>query len=359
MACYRIIPKATWCTATAPTVLKPRSFHRKKLLLSKVLQKPRHAQTSQLAVASHRPPLIQRSLTKLMDFPAIPIGSFVSKPTSVLHRLDPRVKQAWLAALLLLSPNGTCEEKVLVCGCLTSVTAVTLPSRVWRPQLSALLGMGILLFTILLISADSIIPLMQSREPHCSLEGLELLPELEQSFGHVLLSLGPIQITRRALNLAVSSSCLTFTVLQSASLILYTTTPENMALGLRWYLQPLLLLKAPIDEITFTLLVSLRFTTIVFEELRNISVGLAARGIDWEAMGFRGSLSMFGSLLSRALDSLLHSSELVSDALLSRGYARASQVDVHAPNGNLKLDQLSNLCALVALCIFIMVFESN
>ena len=93
----------------------------------------------------------------------------------------------------------------------------------------------------------------------------------------LLFSMSACAATRRGVNLAVTSSCLTFTVLQSAHLTLCTTTPEAMAAGLRWYLRPLAVLRAPVDEIVFTLLLSLRFTAIVFEEVRNISLGRAVQ----------------------------------------------------------------------------------
>ena len=140
------------------------------------------------------------------------------------------------------------------------------------------------------------------------------IPELEQVYHYVLLHLGPLQVTRKGVNLAVSSSCLTFTVLQSAHLIMCTTTPEAMASGMRWYLRPLRLFRAPVDEIIFTLLLSLRFTSIVFEEIRNISLGLAARGVDWRGLGWRGTVTLASSLLSRTLESLFVTSQAVADA---------------------------------------------
>ena len=60
-------------------------------------------------------PMAQRALSGFLELPAVPIGSYVSSPVSPFHGLDPRVKQAWLVALLLLPPNGTPEEKL--CGC--------------------------------------------------------------------------------------------------------------------------------------------------------------------------------------------------------------------------------------------------
>ena len=62
-----------------------------------------------------------------------------------------------------------------------------------------------------------------------------------------------------------------------------------MAAGMRWYLRPLCVIRAPIDKNVFTVLLSLRFTSIVFEEIRNISLGLAARGVQWRLLGWRHS----------------------------------------------------------------------
>jgi len=65
--------------------------------------------------SSDQLPVAQRTITKLVELPVIPIGSYISSHPSIIHRLDPRLKQAWLAALLLFPPNGTSEEKLLVC----------------------------------------------------------------------------------------------------------------------------------------------------------------------------------------------------------------------------------------------------
>ena len=57
---------------------------------------------------------------------------------------------------------------------------------------------------------------------------------------------------------AASSAMLTFTVLQSANLWLSTTPPEAVAAAIRWYLAPLRLVGAPVDELALTLLLSLQ-----------------------------------------------------------------------------------------------------
>lgn len=51
------------------------------------------------------------------------------------------------------------------------------------------------------------------------------------------------------------------------------------------YLSPLRLIGVPVAEIRLTLLLSLRFLAVVFEEIRNLALGLAARNVDWRGMG--------------------------------------------------------------------------
>ena len=71
---------------------------------------------------------------------------------------------------------------------------------------------------------------------------------------------------------------------QSASLCLTTTPAEELALGLKFWLAPLRVLRVPVNEICMTLLLSLRFMSVVFDELRNLSLGLAARSVPWKRL---------------------------------------------------------------------------
>ncbi|RRT82007.1 hypothetical protein GW17_00048753 [Ensete ventricosum] len=56
-------------------------------------------------------------------------------------------------------------------------------------------------------------------------------------------------------------------IFQSASLCLTTTPPEQLASALRWFMVPLSLVGVPVSEIILTLLLSLRFISLVFDEV--------------------------------------------------------------------------------------------
>lgn len=71
-------------------------------------------------------------------------------------------------------------------------------------------------------------------------------------------------------------------------------------------------LGVPTQRIALTLLLSLRFMSLVFEEVRNLCLGLAARGVDWRAQGGRGSMEILGRLVVRLFGNLFQRSEKIS-----------------------------------------------
>ncbi len=62
------------------------------------------------------------------------------------------------------------------------------------------------------IGTDGAPPLVQPRNPPPSILNIPQLPVPAGRYRYVLFKLGPVQLTRRGLSLAVMSACLTFTV---------------------------------------------------------------------------------------------------------------------------------------------------
>ncbi|GKA83515.1 no apical meristem protein [Tanacetum coccineum] len=73
-------------------------------------------------------------------------------------------------------------------------------------------------------------------------------------------------------------------VFQSASLCLTTTTLEQLAFGLKWFMKPLKYIGVPVDEVILTLLLSLRFINLVFDEVRIVALGIVSRRINWQQL---------------------------------------------------------------------------
>lgn len=59
--------------------------------------------------------------------------------------------------------------------------------------------------------------------------------------------------------------------------------------------------------------------SLVFEEVRNLCLGLAARGVDWRAQGGRGSMEILGRLVVRLFGNLFQRSEKISQVGVGGG----------------------------------------
>ncbi|KAF1895505.1 hypothetical protein Lal_00044156 [Lupinus albus] len=238
---------------------------------------------------------------------ASPIGQFVSSPTTFLHSIDPRVKLSDVTGMAFSS------------GCSTGT--VTYNNAIWISNIldfafnfdstkRSLEGLG----------ADGVPSLVQLRTPPPALTGLPNLPVSLSGYSYVIAKLGPLTFTRKGLSVASTAACLTFTVFQSASLCLTTTTPEQLASALRWFLLPMRYIGVSVSEVVLTLLLSLRFISLVFDEVRNIALGIVSRRVNWKHMTFMETIDVFFNYFRRIFKNIFSHAEQISQAMIVRGF---------------------------------------
>ena len=116
-------------------------------------------------------------------------------------------------------------------------------------------------------------------------EGEEWGPDSLPPASYVLFNFWFLRVTRKSLGLALRAGAFQFTVLQCVSLTLSTTKAEDLVESLRWFLRPLRAAGVPGQEIALSLLLSLRFVSLVFEEVRNLVIGIASRASTGGARG--------------------------------------------------------------------------
>ncbi|XP_050229776.1 protein ABCI12, chloroplastic [Mercurialis annua] len=249
-----------------------------------------------------------------------PIAQFISPPTTLLHRVDPRIKLVWLLVLVVLPARSHLIMRVGLVVYLALLSIWILPRQVWMDQLGRVSLLSGILFIMLGFGSDSAPALIQSRTPPPAMMGLPSLPASLGGYSYLIMKLGPLKFTRKGLSVASTAACLTFTVFQSASLCLATTTPEQLAFSLRWFMLPLRYIGVPVPEIILTLLLSLRFINLVFDEVRNVALGIVSRRINWKLLTMMETIDVFASYIRRIFKNIFNHAEQISQAMIVRGF---------------------------------------
>jgi energy-coupling factor transport system permease protein len=276
---------------------------------------------------------------------SLPIGLYLEKPFTWLHKLDPRVKLGWLMSLILSPLLANPYWRISVVIFLIAITIFALiPWRVQKNQTSWLLLFTILVFMITCIAPDGLNVAYQPRLPSS-----ELMINAPTDYSYVVYKFGNVILTRRSIDLAIKISTLLFTLIYSSNLYLLTTAPEKITAGIEDLLSPLRKFNLPITEIVLTLTLSLRFIPLVLEEIQNLIRSISTRAINWRKLGIKKSLQIWLIVAERLLENILLRAEQIAIAMEVRGFTSPNkhQVKWH----QLKISK-KDIIALIILVIF-------
>src|SRR4028118_1544668 len=184
---------------------------------------------------------------------SLPIGLYLEQPVTWLHRLDSRVKLAWLMTFLIAPIFANPIWRLMLVGMLIVLTlTAAIPLRVWKQQMVLLLLFCILVFGLSAIAPDGLPSEHQPRLPADELtfsqqpatlppppqpkpwykpfnlgSNFPILNPTHHISNHLpppptttydLFKQGPIKITRKALDLGLNVSTLFFTIIYSTNL---------------------------------------------------------------------------------------------------------------------------------------------
>lgn len=286
---------------------------------------------------------------------SLPIGLYLEQPVTWMHRLDSRVKLAWLMTFLIAPILANPAWRLMLVAMLIVLTlAAAIPLRVWKQQMGLLMLFCILVFCLSAIAPDALPSEHQPRIPADELtfsqqpatlgpaqkpkpwyqnfnfgsnfptqnSQSQIPNKLPQptSYSYVLFKQGPIKITRKSIDLAINVSTLFFTVIYSTNLYLLTTASEEITCAIENLMSPLRRLHLPVTEIALTLTLSLRFIPLVLEEIQNLVRSVSTRAINWKKLGFRRAAQIWLLIAERLLENLLLRAEQIASAMKVRGF---------------------------------------
>ncbi|MHC0065853.1 energy-coupling factor transporter transmembrane component T family protein [Nostoc sp. UIC 10890] len=266
---------------------------------------------------------------------SLPLGLYLEQPQTWLHKIDPRVKFAWLMSFLTSYVLANNLWRVLLVVVLIIATLIArIPRRVWQQQMGWLLMLSFFILAIAAISPDGMGIDYQPRlpaneqiltQPASSNNLVQEQVVDNKKYSYVLFHKGPVKITRYSLSLAVRLSTLIFTVIYSTNLYLLTTAPEEITSGIESLMQPLRRFKLPVTEIALTLTLSLRFIPLVLEEVQNLFRSVMTRAINWKKLGLKGAFKVWMTVAERLLENLLLRADQMANAMMVRGFTSPNE----------------------------------
>ncbi|MDJ0702040.1 MAG: CbiQ family ECF transporter T component [Leptolyngbyaceae cyanobacterium MO_188.B28] len=278
---------------------------------------------------------------------SLPLGLYLEEPVTWLHRLDPRVKLAWLTSFLAAPILASPLWRTAMVGLLIVLTlSAMIPLRVWRRQMGWLLLLSGFILALTVVTPDGLAIQTQPRLPTLALESTfaatdtatdtatdvdaddqpeaaaEPPPALAQPtpYRYILFKQEPITISQRSLELGIRVSTLIFTLIYGTNLFLLTTASEEITAALEELLQPLRWFKWPVTEIALTVTLALRFIPLVLEEVQNLVRSVRTRAINWRKLGFRRAAQIWVMVAERLLENLLLRAEQTAAAMQVRGF---------------------------------------
>ncbi len=258
---------------------------------------------------------------------SLPIGLYLEQPITWLHRIDARVKLAWLLSFLLTPVLASTTWRIALVLVLMGITLTArIPWRVWRQQMGGLLILFTLASLLILVMPDGIAVITEPRWPTPDqlatlddpFETVGTLPDT--NYHYVIADLHWVHITQKSRKLAIKVGTLLFTLIYSTNLFLLTTAPEEITAALEELMSPLRWFKLPVTEIALTLTLALRFIPLVLEEVQNLVRSVRTRAINWRKLGWRHASQIWLMVAERLLDNLLLRAQQIAGAMKVRGF---------------------------------------
>jgi energy-coupling factor transport system permease protein len=293
---------------------------------------------------------------------SLPLGLYLEQPITWLHRLDPRLKLAWLMTFLAAPLLANAFWRVLLAALLIVLTVLALiPLRVWRQQMGWLLTLSFMVFALTTVLPDGLKTRHQPRLPVDELAFAQqpnklppastplpwynplavgkpsasppagtsptVLPQ-PTDYRYVVFKSRWFTITKRSIALAIRYSTLLFTLIYSTNLFLLVTSPEEITAAIEDWMSPLRRFNLPVTEVALTLTLSLRFIPLVLEEVQNLMRSVSTRAINWRKLGWRQALQVWLTVAERLLENLLLRAEQIASAMKVRGFTSPNEHQV-------------------------------
>lgn len=223
-------------------------------------------------------------------------GSFI-KGRSLIYRLDPRVKLAFIVFLSIF---------------------------ILRTGPTSVLTTGLALFCVALISGIKLRTICQSLKPLLYFIVLIFLVHVlfDEGAGTSMFGVSvPLAGLQKGFFVIWRFLCL----IVAAVLLTMTTTPSQMIAALRYFLRPLKFVRVPVDDIAVMMLLALRLLPVMLAQKERIETAQQARSYHLYQSGMVMRVKAFLSLTSGIMLGVFKRADELAMAMDARNYQRGER----------------------------------
>ena len=185
------------------------------------------------------------------------------------------------------------------------------------------IGYGIMVGILLLTCAAIKMPIREVLSFILKLSPILIFTGIMNLFfvqGNIIFSWGIINIAAEGIEFAIKMIIRIICIIWAAKILIYTTTPINLAKGLESLLAPLKVLKFPVHEFSMIISISLRFIPLLEEELKKIMDIQKMRGAGVGSKNIIKKIGALKTVIIPLIISILRRSEQIAIAMESRCY---------------------------------------
>jgi len=138
--------------------------------------------------------------------------------------------------------------------------------------------------------------------------------------GEIIWSVGALDISAEGVRFAILMVTRIIFLIVGSSLLIYTTTPLELAHGIEVLVKPLKIFRFPVKEFSMIMMISLRFVPILEAEASKITMAQKSRGINNDSKNLFKKVKLLNAIVIPLLISIFRRSEQIAIAMESRCY---------------------------------------
>lgn len=133
-----------------------------------------------------------------------------------------------------------------------------------------------------------------------------------------------------------------------STVLTLTTPPTEITYGLEKFLNPLNKLKIPVNKLSLSITLALRFIPTIFDEATKIMKSQASRGVDYYHSNLKGKFEALKSLIIPMFNLALKKADALGDAMEVRLFSFDRR------RSNYRMNKWKNTDTIIVICHFAM-----